>query len=86
VSVSGVGTGEESEPGSSRTLNRSPSGDDTFWVPPNLKRQASVCQSENADTSGGKLLVPLSSMTLSSTSPSEAHKIVITWFTLRLTK
>lgn len=59
MGVTGVGTGEESEPASSRTLNRSPSGDDTFWVPPNLKRQASVCQSENADTSGGKLLVPL---------------------------
>jgi hypothetical protein len=57
VGVGGVGTGEESQPGSSRTLNRSPSGDDKFWVPPNLKRQASVCHSENADTSGGKFLV-----------------------------
>jgi hypothetical protein len=54
VGVSGVGIGEESQPGSSRTLNRSPSADDKFWVPPNLKRQASVCHSENADTSGGK--------------------------------
>jgi hypothetical protein len=52
VGVSGVGTGEESQPGSSRTLNHSPSVDDKFWVPPNLKRQASVCHSENADTSG----------------------------------
>lgn len=52
VGVGGVGTSEESQPGSSRTLNRSPSGDDKFWVPPNLKRQASVCHSENADTSG----------------------------------
>jgi hypothetical protein len=57
--VGGVGTGEESQPGSSRTLNRSPSGDDKFWVPPNLKRQASVCHSENADTSGGKFLLLL---------------------------
>lgn len=58
MGVSGVGAGEESQPGSSRTLNRSPSGDDKFWVPPNLKRQASVCQSENADTSGGKFPLP----------------------------
>jgi hypothetical protein len=54
VGVSGVGTGEESQPGSTRTLNRSPSEDDKFWVPPNLKRQASICHSENADTSGGE--------------------------------
>ena len=57
VGVSGAGTGEESQPGSSRTLNHSPSVDDKFWVPPNLKRQASVCHSENADTSGGEFLV-----------------------------
>jgi hypothetical protein len=56
VGVSGVGIGEESQPGSSRTLNCSPSADDKFWVPPNLKRQASICHSENADTSGGKFL------------------------------
>lgn len=57
MGVSGVGIGEESQPGSSRNLNRTPSGDDKFWVPPNLQRQASVCQSENADTSGGKFLL-----------------------------
>jgi hypothetical protein len=57
VGVCGVGTGEESQPGSSRTLNHSPSIDDKFWVPPNLKRQASICNSENADTSGGEFLV-----------------------------
>jgi len=57
VGVSGVGTSEESQPGSSRTLNHSPSIDDKFWVPPNLKRQASICHSENADTSGGEFLV-----------------------------
>ncbi|XP_046676229.1 synaptotagmin-5 [Homalodisca vitripennis] len=33
------------ESGSRRSLNRSPS-QDKFWVPPNLKRQSSVCQSE----------------------------------------
>ncbi|XP_054283657.1 synaptotagmin-5 isoform X2 [Macrosteles quadrilineatus] len=31
--------------GSRRSLNRSPS-QDKFWVPPNLQRQSSVCQSE----------------------------------------
>lgn len=56
MGVGVVGTGDESQPGSSRTLNRSPSEDDKFWVPHNLKRQASVCHSENADTSGGKFL------------------------------
>jgi hypothetical protein len=57
VGVSGVGTGEESQPGSSRTLNHSPSVDNKFWVPPNLKRQASVCNSEDAGTSDGEFLV-----------------------------
>nr|CAD7395384.1 unnamed protein product [Timema poppensis] len=43
--------GDISQPGSSRTLNRSPS-DDKFWVPHNLKRQSSICQSDAPDTSG----------------------------------
>lgn len=52
MGVGGVMVGDDSQPGSSRTLNRSPSGDDKFWVPHNLKRQASVCHSDNADSSG----------------------------------
>ncbi|KAK7872390.1 hypothetical protein R5R35_007006 [Gryllus longicercus] len=49
--------GPSSQPGSSRTLNRSPS-DDKFWVPPNLQRQASVCPSEAAADSAGEESVP----------------------------
>lgn len=40
------------ESGSRRSLNKSPS-QDTFWVPHNLKRQSSMCQSDAS--SNGKV-------------------------------
>jgi hypothetical protein len=76
VGAGGVAANDESQPGSSRTLNRSPSGDDKFWVPPNLKRQASVCHSENADTSGGNFLlfeIPCLPTNNETSSPKPLH-------------
>ncbi|XP_075214201.1 synaptotagmin alpha [Lycorma delicatula] len=68
----GVSTSSLMDEAGSSSLNRTPSKD-KFWVPPNLQRQASVCQSENssADESG-----PGSPVSSVPTPPPQAEPLV----------